>query len=68
MDALLSTVQMPPGVPVATMGVGRSGAKNGGVLAVRILALEDQSLAARLVQFREKMVHQVEEAAGRIAG
>ena len=68
MDALLSTVQMPPGVPVATMGVGRSGAKNGAVLAVRILALEDQSLSARLVQFRETMVHQVEEAAGRIAG
>ena len=68
MDALLSTVQMPPGVPVATMGVGRSGAKNAGVLAARILALEDQGLAARLVQFREKMVQQVEEAAGRIAG
>jgi phosphoribosylamine--glycine ligase len=68
MDALLSTVQMPPGVPVATMGVGRAGAKNAGVLAVRILALEDQGLAARLVQFRETMVQQVEEAAGRIAG
>ena len=51
MDALLSTVQMPPGVPVATMGVGKSGAKNGGVLAARILALEDKTLAARLVQF-----------------
>jgi phosphoribosylamine---glycine ligase len=67
MDALLSTVQMPPGVPVATMGVGKSGAKNGGVLAVRILALEDKTLAARLVQFREKMVQQVEEKASRIA-
>ena len=68
MDALLSTVQMPPGVPVATMGVGKSGAKNGGVLAARILALEDQALAARLVQFREKMVQQVEEKAGQLAG
>ena len=67
MDALLSTVQMPPGVPVATMGIGKSGAKNGGVLAVRILALEDQILAERLVQFRERMVQQVEEKADRIA-
>jgi phosphoribosylamine--glycine ligase len=68
MDALLATVQMPPGVPVATMGVGKSGAKNGAVLAVRILALEDSSLAARLVEFRRQMVLGVEEAAGRIAG
>jgi phosphoribosylamine---glycine ligase len=68
MDALLSTVQMPPGVPVATMGVGKAGAKNSGVLAVRILALEDPTLAARLVEFREHMVHQIEEKAGRIAG
>jgi phosphoribosylamine---glycine ligase len=68
MDALLSTVQMPPGVPVATMGVGKSGAKNSGVLAARILALEDPILAAKLVEFREYMVQQVAEKAGRIAG
>ena len=68
MDALLATVQMPPGVPVATMGVGQSGAKNGGVLAVRILALENPVLAARLVAFRRQMVQNVEEAAGRISG
>ena len=66
MDALLSTVQMPPGIPVATMGVGKSGAKNGAVLAVRILALEDQSLAGRLEQFRQNMVQEVEEKAARI--
>ncbi|MDR3628822.1 MAG: phosphoribosylamine--glycine ligase [Desulfocapsaceae bacterium] len=68
MDALLATVQMPPGVPVATMGVGRSGAKNGAVLAVRILALADPALAVRLVAFRRQMVQNVDDAAGRISG
>jgi phosphoribosylamine---glycine ligase len=53
---------------VATMGVGKSGAKNSGVLAVRILALEDKILAAKLVEFRKKMVQQVEEKAARIVG
>src|SRR6266446_5825933 len=45
-DALLSTVQMPPGVPVATMGVGKSGATNAGILAIQILALADARLAS----------------------
>jgi phosphoribosylaminoimidazole carboxylase PurE protein len=48
LDALLSTVQMPPGVPVATVAVGRSGATNAGVLAAQILALGDTALAERL--------------------
>jgi phosphoribosylamine--glycine ligase len=61
LDALLSTVQMPPGVPVATMGIGKAGAKNGAVLAARILALHDKSLAARLAAFREEMAREVEE-------
>ena len=47
-DALLSTVQMPPGVPVGTLGVGAWGAKNAAHLALRILALEDAGLARRL--------------------
>jgi len=47
-DALLSTVQMPPGVPVATLGVGSWGARNAAHLAVRILALKDAKLAQRL--------------------
>ncbi len=68
MDALLSTVQMPPGIPVATMGVGKSGAKNGAVLAVRILALEDKKLSARLMEFRTQMVQQVEQKARAIGG
>jgi phosphoribosylamine---glycine ligase len=66
LDALLSTVQMPPGVPVATMGIGKAGAKNAGVLAMRILALSDTELAMKLVKFRENMVKEVEEKAKRI--
>jgi len=68
MDALLSTVQMPPGIPVATMGIGKSGAKNGAVLAARILALEDKALAARLQAFRVEMAREVEEKARKIEG
>lgn len=66
MDALLSTVQMPPGVPVGTMGIGKAGAKNAAVFAVRILALTDSKLAEKLVLFRQDMVKEVEEKARRI--
>lgn len=55
LDSLLSTVQMPPGIPVATVGIGSLGSKNAGLLAVRIMALKDKALAARLDAFREKM-------------
>lgn len=51
-DALLSTVQMPPGVPVATVAIGTPGAKNAAVLAVQILALGDEKLAKRLADYR----------------
>lgn len=61
LDALLSTVQMPPGVPVATMGIGKSGAKNAAVLAARILALNDKKLAAKLAAFKKEMAKQVED-------
>ena len=54
MDALLSTVQMPPGVPVATMGVGKAGAKNAAILAVQILALQDATLRQKLTEFRQQ--------------
>jgi len=54
-DALLSTVQMPPGVPVATVGVGAMGAGNAGHLAVTILALQDASLRRRLIEKRRDM-------------
>jgi phosphoribosylaminoimidazole carboxylase PurE protein len=52
LDALLATVQMPPGVPVATVAVGKAGAKNAAWLAVRILALQDPALAERLAAAR----------------
>jgi phosphoribosylamine--glycine ligase len=68
LDALLSTVQMPPGVPVATMGIGKAGAKNGAVFAARILALHDTVLAARLAAFKEEMVSQVEEKNRKLQG
>ena len=52
LDALLSTAQMPPGVPVATMAIGKAGAKNAAIFAVEILALNDKELAAKLAEFR----------------
>ncbi len=51
LDSLLSTVQMPGGVPVATVAVGKAGATNAGVLAARILALQDAAIADKLKQF-----------------
>jgi phosphoribosylaminoimidazole carboxylase PurE protein len=51
-DALLSIVQMPPGVPVATVAIGKAGAANAMVLAARILALKDPEVAARLAAYR----------------
>ena len=52
-DALLSTAQMPPGVPVASMAIGKAGAINAAIFAVQILALSDEKMAARLVDFRK---------------
>jgi phosphoribosylaminoimidazole carboxylase PurE protein len=63
MDSLLSTVQMPAGVPVATMGIGKSGAKNAGILAAQILARKDPLLADRLKRFKKEMAKGVEEQA-----
>lgn len=67
LDALLSTVQMPPGVPVATMGIGKAGAKNAAILAAQILALADNKLAGRLAAFKDEMAREVEEKAQRLA-
>ena len=66
MDALLSTVQMPPGVPVATVSIGKPGATNAGVLAAQMLALADPSLAERLTQYKKKLADKVEQAAARL--
>ena len=60
-DALLSTVQMPPGIPVATVAVGRTGAKNAGYLAGQILALGNEELAERLSQDRAQNREKVAE-------
>jgi len=60
MDALLATVQMPGGIPVATMAIGKAGAVNAALLAVQILALEDQQLAADLTDYRQQMAAKVE--------
>ncbi len=53
-DALCSIAQMPPGVPVATVAVGKAGAKNAAILAAEILALSDDAIAARLDEMREE--------------
>jgi phosphoribosylamine--glycine ligase len=66
LDALLSTVQMPPGVPVATVSVGKPGATNAGVLAAQILALSDQNVAARLAAYKTGLAEKVEAAAQRL--
>jgi phosphoribosylaminoimidazole carboxylase PurE protein len=59
-DALLSTVQMPPGVPVATMGIGPFGARNAAVLAVEILALTDPAFIGSLKDYRKKQAETVD--------
>jgi len=59
MDALLSTVQMPPGVPVATMAVGKAGAKNAAIFAVQILALSDEKLRKKLAAFKQEQQNKV---------
>lgn len=62
LDSLLSTVQMPGGIPVATVAIGKAGARNAGLLAVAILALGDPALRARLAAFRETMTREVQAA------
>ncbi|RPJ71304.1 MAG: 5-(carboxyamino)imidazole ribonucleotide mutase [Acidobacteria bacterium] len=66
LDALLSTVQMPPGVPVATVSIGKPGATNAAVLAVQMLALADEALAARLAEYKRQLAEKVEQAAARL--
>ncbi len=61
-DSLLSTLQMPGGVPVATMGLGKSGARNAGLLAVQILALSEKKLNAAFKEFKDAMRDGVREA------
>jgi len=61
LDALLSTVQMPGGIPVATMAIGKAGAKNAALFAARILAVEDKELRTKLSAYIKKMAKDVEK-------
>lgn len=60
-DALLSTVQMPPGIPVAAMAIGKAGAINAAIFTVQILALSDETLAVKLTEFRKAQRNKVIE-------
>jgi len=66
LDSLLSMVQMPGGIPVATVTIGKAGAKNAAILAVEILALNDTELRTKLGSFRDEMTREVEQADERI--
>jgi phosphoribosylamine---glycine ligase len=66
LDALLSTVQMPPGIPVATVSIGKPGAKNAAILAVQIMAAADDALAGKLAAFKQEMALQVEKKAEKL--
>jgi 5-(carboxyamino)imidazole ribonucleotide mutase len=66
LDALLSTVQMPKGVPVATMALGKHGGSNAALFAVEILALKNESLRAKLLDYRARMAAGVEAGSAKI--
>jgi phosphoribosylamine--glycine ligase len=66
LDALLSTVQMPPGVPVATMAIGKAGATNAGIFAAQILGVADRAMATKLEAYKKKLADKVEAAAARL--
>ncbi len=66
LDALLSTVQMPKGIPVATMGLGKSGAVNAALLAIQVLSLKEPSLREKLKKYREKIASEVESKSKKI--
>ncbi|MCK5237007.1 MAG: 5-(carboxyamino)imidazole ribonucleotide mutase [Deltaproteobacteria bacterium] len=66
MDALLSTVQMPGGVPVASMAIGKAGAKNAGIFACQILATSNKRIAAKVKSFRKSQARAVEAKAKKV--
>jgi 5-(carboxyamino)imidazole ribonucleotide mutase len=66
MDALLSTVQMPKGIPVATVAIGKTGGANAALLAVQILALNDAGLRKKLAAHRKKMAEDVEDSSRKV--
>ncbi|MEW6777863.1 MAG: 5-(carboxyamino)imidazole ribonucleotide mutase [Bdellovibrionota bacterium] len=66
LDSLLSTVQMPPGIPVACVAVGKMGAKNAGILAAQMIALSDKELANRIKEKRAAMSEEVIKKAKKV--
>ena len=66
LDALLSTVQMPPGVPVATMAIGKSGAKNAALFAAQILANKYSEIKKAMEEYRKKLLADLEEKSKQI--
>ncbi len=68
MDSLFSTVQMPPGIPVATMAIGKAGAKNAAILSAQIIGRKYPGVAKRLKAYRKKMTEEVEKKAESLKG
>src|SRR4030043_489577 len=68
LDSLLSTVQMPPGVPVATMAIGRAGAKNAAILSAQIIGRKVPEIALRLKDYKKKMAKEIEKKAKTLKG
>src|SRR5689334_11304942 len=66
MDALLATVQMPAGIPVATVAIGKAGATNAGILSAQMLALSDAGLAKKMQAHKEKLARGVEEKSSKL--
>jgi len=65
-DALFSTVQMPPGIPVAAMAIGKAGAKNAAIFAVEILGIKDPVITSSLKDYRKKMASEVLKKAKKV--
>lgn len=68
MDALLATVQMPAGIPVATVAIGKAGATNAGILAAQILGVADAAVSKKLSAYKEKLARGVEEKSKKLQG
>ena len=68
MDSLLATVQMPAGIPVATVAIGKPGATNAGILAAQMIGLADKAIAKKLEAHKEKMARGVEEKSRKLKG
>src|SRR3990170_211903 len=68
LDSLLSTVQMPAGIPVATMAIGKAGARNAGIFAAEILATKHPEILEKLINYRRRMAENIEKEAKKLEG